>query len=92
MSSSVTSRRSCLTKGFRPSRISVEDALPGLRFLDLPVDPLLDEDALEGVPVPLLLEFAEPDLELLLEQRLRRVDAALEDVADAEEERLVVAV
>jgi hypothetical protein len=35
-----------------------QDALPGLRLLDPAVDALLDEDALERVPVPLLLELA----------------------------------
>ena len=68
-----------------------EHALPGLRFLDAPVDALLDENALERIPVPLLFEFAELDLELALEERLRGIDAGLEDVADAEELRLVVA-
>ena len=91
MSSSVTSRRSCLRNGFRPLADFGEHALPGLRFLDEPVDALLDEDALERIPVPLLLEFAELDLELALEQRLGRLGAGLEDVADAEELRLVVA-
>ena len=91
MSSSVTSRRSCFRKGFRPLADFGEHAFPGLRFLDAPVDALLDEDALERIPVPLLLELAELDLELALEQRLGGLGAGLEDVADAEELRLVVA-
>jgi hypothetical protein len=54
-----------------------QHAFPGLRFLDEAVDTLLDEDALERVPVPLLLEFAELDLEFALEEFLGGLGAAL---------------
>ena len=80
-----------LEEGLQALADFVEHAFPGLGFLDAPVDALLDEDALERIPVPLLLEFAELDLEFALQQRLGGLDAALEDVADAEEVRLVVA-
>ena len=69
----------------------LEDAFPGRRFLDVPVDPLLDEDAFEGIPMPLLFEFAELDVEFALQQCLGGVDAGFEDVANAEEVGLVVA-
>jgi hypothetical protein len=90
MSSSVTSRRSCLQERLQPLADLLQHAFPGLRLLDPAVDALLDEDAFERIPVPLLLEFAELDLEFALEQRLGLVDrAALEDFADAEEFRPV---
>ncbi len=73
-----------LEKGFQAAANLGEDAFPGLGFLDEPVDALLDEDALERIPVPLLLEFAELDLEFALEEGLGGLDAGFEDVADAE--------
>ena len=91
MSSSVTSRRSWREERLQALANLLEHALPGLRFLDVPIDALLDEDALERIPMPLLLQLAELDLELALQQLLRRLDARLEDVAHAEEVRLVVA-
>jgi hypothetical protein len=78
-------------KRLQAPRISSEHALPGLRFLDVPVDALLDENALERIPVPLLLEFAELDLEFLLQEFARALDAAAEDFLHAEELRFVVA-
>jgi hypothetical protein len=80
-----------LEEGLQAAADLGEDALPGLRFLDEAVDALLDEDALEGIPVPLLLEFAELDLEFALEEFLGGLGAGLEDVADAEEDGFVVA-
>ena len=75
MSSSVTAPAQRFQERLQAFANFLEHALPRLRFLDPPVDPLLDEDALERIPVPLLLEFAQLDLELALQQRLRLVRA-----------------
>ena len=69
MSSSVTGAAELLEERLQALANLRQHALPRLRLLDAAVDALLDEDALERVPVPLLLQLAELDLELLLQQR-----------------------
>ena len=90
MSSSVTSRLRSFLNGFKPSSIALMHRLPGLALLDVAVDAVLDEDLLQRAEVPLLLEFAEPDLELQLEQVAGLLRGAPEDLGDAEELRLAV--
>ena len=66
-----------LDEGLQPFADLGQDALPGLGLLDPAVDALLDEDALERVPVPLLLELARADLQLLLQERPVRLTLRL---------------
>ena len=91
MSSSDDLAAELLEEGLQSFANFLEHAFPGLRFLDQPVDALLDENAFERIPVPLLLELAELDLQLPLEQRPGLFGAGLENVAHAEKVRLVVA-
>ena len=54
------------------------------------VNAVLEEDALQGVVVPLVFQFGEPDLQLALQQLQRVVRVVDEDVLDRQELRLVV--
>ena len=64
-----------------------------LRVFELPIliDTLLDEDPLQRSGQVLLLTLAEQDLQLLGEELLRPIHAVAQQLADAGEERLLVA-
>ena len=76
--------------GAQPGPDFLDDGFPGFAFLDAAVNALLDEDLLEAGKMPLLLEFAELDLELLTDQVAGLLGAVLEDLGDAEEAGFVV--
>ena len=80
-----------IEKGFQATADLAQHTLPSLRLLDVPIDALFDENAFERIPVPLLLQLGELDLQFAFQQRLGRLGAGLEDVAHAEEVRLVIA-
>ena len=69
----------------------VELLLPvALVLLQHLVDAVLEEDALQGVVVPLVLQFAELDLQLTAQELAGVVRVVLEDVVDGQELRLVL--
>ena len=68
----------------------LQNGLPRLAFLDVPVYPILDEDLFQRGEMPGFLKFAEADFQLPAQQHAGAVRAPLQDLLDTQEDRLVV--
>ena len=64
-----------------------DHGFPGFAFLNIAVDAVLDEDALQRTVVPLVIELAEEDFEFLEKERLGLEGAVLQDLGNRHEVR-----
>ncbi len=79
-----------LLEGRQPLVHRLVGRLAGLAPLDELVELVLDEDAFERSGVPRLVEFMQPDFELLPQQRPRMIGRTAQDLAHAHEVGLLV--
>ena len=79
-----------LLEGRQPLVHRLVGRLAGLASLDELVELVLDEDAFERSGVPRLVEFMQPDFELLPQQRPRMIGRTAQDLAHAHEVGLLV--